>query len=115
MFWADTLGSKAILGQIEEWHGRYGERWDEEDGIPSYYGRNDYHPGARDYEWVEEHGDRDERVPIGQGYQLYYALERRGIPVRMQVFPGQGHGISDLRLQLEAARTNLDWFARMLR
>ena len=27
MFWADTLGSKAILEQIEEWHGRYGERW----------------------------------------------------------------------------------------
>jgi 3-hydroxyacyl-CoA dehydrogenase len=27
MFWADTLGAKAILGQIEEWHARYGERW----------------------------------------------------------------------------------------
>jgi len=39
----------------------YGERWELEDGIPSYYGRNEYHPGERDYEWVEEHGDRDER------------------------------------------------------
>jgi 3-hydroxyacyl-CoA dehydrogenase len=27
MFWADTVGSKAILDQITEWHKRYGERW----------------------------------------------------------------------------------------
>jgi 3-hydroxyacyl-CoA dehydrogenase len=27
MFWADTVGSKEILRQIEEWHQRYGERW----------------------------------------------------------------------------------------
>ena len=27
MFWADTVGSKAILDQINEWHERYGARW----------------------------------------------------------------------------------------
>jgi 3-hydroxyacyl-CoA dehydrogenase len=27
MFWADSVGSKEILRQIEEWHKRYGERW----------------------------------------------------------------------------------------
>ena len=27
MFWADTVGSKEIARQIEEWHQRYGERW----------------------------------------------------------------------------------------
>ncbi len=27
MFWADTLGAKAIFEQISEWHARYGERW----------------------------------------------------------------------------------------
>jgi 3-hydroxyacyl-CoA dehydrogenase len=27
MFWADTVGSKAILDQINDWHERYGERW----------------------------------------------------------------------------------------
>ena len=27
MFWADTVGAKAILEQISEWHTRYGERW----------------------------------------------------------------------------------------
>src|SRR5688572_8447749 len=27
MFWADTVGSKEVLRQIEEWHKRYGARW----------------------------------------------------------------------------------------
>jgi 3-hydroxyacyl-CoA dehydrogenase len=27
MFWADTVGSRAILDQITEWHQRYGARW----------------------------------------------------------------------------------------
>jgi 3-hydroxyacyl-CoA dehydrogenase len=27
MFWADTVGAKAIAEQVEEWHQRYGERW----------------------------------------------------------------------------------------
>jgi 3-hydroxyacyl-CoA dehydrogenase len=27
MFWADTVGSKEVLRQVEEWHGRYGARW----------------------------------------------------------------------------------------
>src|SRR5262245_51514057 len=27
MFWADTVGSREIFKQIEEWHQRYGERW----------------------------------------------------------------------------------------
>ncbi|MCC7485568.1 MAG: enoyl-CoA hydratase/isomerase family protein [Burkholderiales bacterium] len=27
MFWADTVGSRAILARIEEWHARYGARW----------------------------------------------------------------------------------------
>ena len=61
-----------------------------------------------------QHGDRDERVPIGQGYQLYYALKRRGVPVRMLVYPRQGHGIGEPRLQVEAARANVEWFESWL-
>lgn len=35
---------------------QYGERWEVEDGIPSYYGRNQFQPGDEDYAWVEEQG-----------------------------------------------------------
>lgn len=34
----------------------YGERWEMDDGIPSYYGRGDYHPDEEDYDWVESQG-----------------------------------------------------------
>jgi 3-hydroxyacyl-CoA dehydrogenase len=27
MFWADNMGPRAILDEINEWHERYGERW----------------------------------------------------------------------------------------
>jgi dipeptidyl aminopeptidase/acylaminoacyl peptidase len=62
-----------------------------------------------------QHGELDERVPIGQGDQLFYALKRRGVPVRMLVFPRQGHGLTEPRLQLEAARENVEWFEKWVR
>lgn len=34
---------------------RYGERWEEDEGIPRYVGDGDYHPDERDYAWVEGH------------------------------------------------------------
>lgn len=40
----------------------YGERWEMDDGIPSYYGRGDWRPGEEDYAWFERHGyGRDRR------------------------------------------------------
>jgi hypothetical protein len=35
---------------------QYGERWETSDGVPSYYGRNEFQPGDEDYAWVEEQG-----------------------------------------------------------
>jgi dipeptidyl aminopeptidase/acylaminoacyl peptidase len=61
-----------------------------------------------------QHGEADERVPVSQGYQLYQALLRRGVPVSMVVYPRQGHGISEPKLQLDAMRRNVDWFRRWL-
>ena len=96
--------------------------------VPSYYG-GDYWAG--DDVWrrdsaihnvarittptLIQHGERDERVPIGQGYQLYHALHRQGVPVRMLVFPRQGHSLTEPRFQLEAARENVEWFERWLK
>jgi len=37
----------------------YGERWAMADGIPSYYGRGDWRPGAEDYAWVERQRGRE--------------------------------------------------------
>ena len=45
---------------------RYGERWADDDGIPAYYGRGDYHPDDEDYAWVEE---QDRRAYADRGYE----------------------------------------------
>jgi len=57
-----------------------------------------------------QHGENDLRVPISQGYELYTALKRRHVPVTMVVYPRQGHGVGEPRLQLDVMRRNLEWF-----
>lgn len=57
-----------------------------------------------------QHGEQDLRVPISQGYELYNALKRQGVPTRMVVYPRQPHGIQEPRLQLDAMKRNLEWF-----
>lgn len=96
--------------------------------VPSYYGGEfwgDPDPWLRDSPihnidrvttpTLIQHGELDERVPLGQGLQLYHALRRRGVPVRMLIYPGQGHALAGPRFQLHAARENLEWFERWLR
>ncbi len=61
-----------------------------------------------------QHGENDLRVPISQGYELYTALKRRHVPVTMVVYPRQGHGVGEPRLQLDVMRRNLEWFERWL-
>ena len=57
-----------------------------------------------------QHGADDERVPIGQGYELYNALKRQGCLVQMVVYPRAHHAIQEPKLLLDAMRRNLDWF-----
>jgi dipeptidyl aminopeptidase/acylaminoacyl peptidase len=59
-----------------------------------------------------QHGDRDLRVPISQGYELYNALKRRGCTTTMVVYPRTPHGIEEPKLMLDAMRRNLEWFDR---
>jgi dipeptidyl aminopeptidase/acylaminoacyl peptidase len=59
-----------------------------------------------------QHGDRDLRVPISQGYELYNALRRQEVPVQMVVYPRQPHAIQEPKLLLDAMDRNLAWFER---
>jgi dipeptidyl aminopeptidase/acylaminoacyl peptidase len=54
-------------------------------------------------------------VPISQGYQLYEALERRGVPVEMVVYPRQKHPVREPRLIRDLAGRNLAWMNRWVR
>jgi dipeptidyl aminopeptidase/acylaminoacyl peptidase len=59
-----------------------------------------------------QHGEEDRRVPISQGYELYNALVRQGVPVTMVVYPRQPHGIQEPKLLHDAMTRNLEWFDR---
>ena len=62
-----------------------------------------------------QHGEKDARVPISQGYELYNAIKRQGVTVKMVVYPRQPHGIGEPRLLNDAMQRNLDWFDRWLK
>ncbi|MFO0871394.1 MAG: prolyl oligopeptidase family serine peptidase [Pirellulales bacterium] len=61
-----------------------------------------------------QHGERDERVPLSQGLELYNALKRQGCTTRMIVYPRTPHGIEEPRLLLDAMERNVEWFDRYL-
>ena len=61
-----------------------------------------------------QHGERDERVPIAQGFELYNALKRQGSTVQMVTYPRMPHGLIEPKLQLDAAKRNVAWFAAYL-
>jgi len=61
------------------------------------------------------HGELDFRVPIGEGLQLYTALQRRGVPSRLLYFPDEGHWILKPRNSRLWHSNVLDWFGRHLK
>jgi dipeptidyl aminopeptidase/acylaminoacyl peptidase len=58
------------------------------------------------------HGERDQRVPLSQGKELYSALKRQGCTTQMIVYPRTPHGIEEPRLLLDCMNRNLEWFDR---
>jgi dipeptidyl aminopeptidase/acylaminoacyl peptidase len=61
------------------------------------------------------HGERDECVPVGQGYQFFRALRERGVPVEMTVYPRAGHGLKERAHQRDMLTRSVEWFCRHLR
>lgn len=62
-----------------------------------------------------QHGERDERVPLSQGLELYNALKRQGCTTKMIIYPRTPHGIEEPRLLMDCMQRNLEWFDRYLR
>lgn len=55
---------------------------------PSTYAKNFKTPT------LVTHGELDFRVPIGEGLQLFTALQRQGVPSKMVYLPDEGHWIN---------------------
>ena len=57
-----------------------------------------------------QHGINDITVPYLQGIELYTALKRRGVPVKMVTYPRSGHMPSEPKLILDCNQRNVEWF-----
>ena len=61
-----------------------------------------------------QHGEFDRRVPTQNGLELYQGLLDQGVPAKLIIYKGFGHGISKPKEQLAAAWHNWIWFAKYL-
>jgi len=60
------------------------------------------------------HGERDYRVPIGQGLLIYGLLKAKGVPARLLYFPDENHWILKPQNSLLWYREVRDWLGRWL-
>lgn len=61
------------------------------------------------------HGELDYRVPIGEGIQLFSALQRRGVPSKLLYYPDEGHWVLKPQNSELWYKTVLDWFDQWLK
>ena len=59
-----------------------------------------------------QHGQADQRVPIGQSQELYLGLKKNNVPVELVFFPREPHGLQEPRHQLDKMTREYDWFAK---
>jgi dipeptidyl aminopeptidase/acylaminoacyl peptidase len=55
------------------------------------------------------HGDRDERVPVSQGWEFYNALKAVGVPTEILILPRQSHGPREPKLLRTCHERFLQW------
>jgi len=60
------------------------------------------------------HGEKDYRVPVAQGLELYGILKARGVPARLVYFPGENHWVLNPANSLQWYAEVHAWLARWL-
>ncbi len=60
------------------------------------------------------HGEMDFRVPIGQGQQLFTALQQMQVPSKLVQFPNEGHWIMQPQNSQFWYKTVLDWMQQYI-
>ena len=63
---------------------------------------------------MSQHGELDRRVPISNAYELYRELQDVGVPSKLIVYKGFGHGITKPKEQLAANWHNWQWFSKYI-
>ena len=56
--------------------------------------------------------ERDEIVPLSQAQELHRALQLKGVPTELHVYPREGHMLREPKHQLDMLLRNVEWFDR---
>jgi len=60
------------------------------------------------------HGENDQCVPVSGGYAFQRALQERGVPVELVVYPREGHDISEYSHALDIEERVIRWLEKYL-
>jgi dipeptidyl aminopeptidase/acylaminoacyl peptidase len=60
------------------------------------------------------HGQKDYRVSLGEGLQMFTALQRMGVPSQLLVFPDEGHAVGKLKNLRYVYEKQFEWLERWL-
>jgi dipeptidyl aminopeptidase/acylaminoacyl peptidase len=95
-----------------EWEFK-GTPWDN----PEIYTRWSPHMFVKEFKtpMLVIHGELDYRVPVGEGLQLFTALQRRGIESKLLYFPDEGHWILKPQNSQLWYTTVLGWLDKYLK
>jgi dipeptidyl aminopeptidase/acylaminoacyl peptidase len=116
---AGVFNLEAMYGATEElwftdWE--FGGPWWDSTAMATQYRRYSPHLFAKNFQtpMLVIHGELDYRVPYTEGLSLFTALQRRGVPSRLIVFPDEGHWILKPQNQRLWWREVQSWFGRYL-
>jgi len=86
--------------------------WEDPDAVAETSPSHHY----RDYETptLVIHGERDYRVPINQGLELYGVLKAKGVPARLVYYPDENHWILSRSNSIHWYGEVHDWLGRWL-
>ncbi|HEV7242814.1 MAG TPA: S9 family peptidase [Thermoanaerobaculia bacterium] len=108
---AGLFNLHSMYGATEElWFPEWefgGTPWDN----PEMYDKLSPHRSVKNFATptLVSHGELDYRVPIGEGLQMFTALQRRGVPSRFLYFPDEGHWVLKPQNSKVWHQTVLDW------
>lgn len=114
---AGVYNLESMYGVTEElWFPEWefkGNPWDN----PELYTKWSPHRFAKNFKTptLVTHGELDFRVPIGEGFQLFTTLQRRGVPSKMLYFPDEGHWVLKPQNSKLWFTTVGDWFDQWLK
>jgi len=108
---AGVFDLRSMAGETEElWFVNWefkGMPWDQPETYskwsPSYFVKDFKTPT------LVLHGELDYRVPVGQGMQLFTALQTQKVPSEMVLFPDEGHWILKPQNSLLWYKSFIDW------